>query len=117
MNVTSIRRGHSACEDKLLQSEMDTELLHRLSSCIAQPEGGNWSMLLGLQNRFQVLKCEQINETNQSIQLHSANHGRDCENCISDNTNTIVRGEDIGDMPIEYTLRGLHTYEKPVIGE
>ncbi|KAL8573585.1 hypothetical protein ACOMHN_047855 [Nucella lapillus] len=110
----------SLVDENLFGAEMETEelLLRRLSP-YATLRPGDVSLLLGLPNQssssdhshrklaslFDNVIVER-GESDSESDKEPDSEGRD----------VIVRGQDIGDLPVQYLVRGLRPNEMPVIG-
>lgn len=125
MEPLSLNSSFGSLVDETFFGPMDDEdtLLRRLSP-YATLRPGDLTSLLGIQlhspdaNRHKPITgffADAIVEASEG----STSSGSDdeAEQKSSDEEAVVVRGQDIGDLPAEYVVRGLRPQEMPVIGK
>ena len=111
----------SLIEEDLFGAEMETEelLLRRLSP-YATLRPGDLSLLLGLQRQTcGDRSCRKLASSlfDNAIAERSDSDGESDKEPEPEGRDVVVRGQDIGDLPAEYVVRGLRPNELPVIGK
>ncbi|XP_076466320.1 uncharacterized protein LOC143297751 [Babylonia areolata] len=111
----------SLVDENLFGAEMESEelLLRRLSP-YATLRPGDLSVLLGLQNQTggstDHSRRKLTSLFDNAIVERSESDGESDKEPESEGRDVVVRGQDIGDLPSEYVVRGLRPHEMPVIG-
>ena len=111
----------SLIDENLLGAEMETEelLLRRLSP-YATLRPGDLSVLLGGVRGnvdFSHHKTTSSSLLDNAIVERSDSDDESDEWEQPSGRDVVVRGQDIGDLPAEYVVRGLRPHEMPVIGK
>lgn len=111
----------SLVEENLLGGEMETEdlLLHRLSP-YATLRPGDLALLLGIPRQTGDHASRKLASSlflNNAIVIdEERSDDGERDNKELEERDLVVRGQDIGDLPAEYVVRGLRPHEMPVIG-
>lgn len=111
---------NSLVEENLFGGEMETEelLLRRLSP-YATLRPGDLAVLLGIP-RLQTSNLSNRKLASPLFFDNAIEEGESDENDEEpepEGRDVVVRGQDIGDLPAEYVVRGLRPHEMPVIGK
>lgn len=123
--LSSLNSSVGSLVDESLFGDMETEelMLRRLSP-YATLRSGDLSALLGIQHpptdhssrklTSSLFVNPAIGERSESESGSDSEGDKESEPEARD---VVVRGQDIGDLPAEYVVRGLRPHEMPVIGK